>query len=126
MKRRIEDEELLADVLAENEQGRATTLDHGIATLRRVRSRRRTARLMLSVTAPLVIMVVILMIQSRHSKAGLTSKPIAPPVQMVKTIKGTSIRILSDEELLDLFKDRPVALVGAPGDQQLLFLDEKN
>lgn len=126
MKRQTEDEELLADVLAENEPDRTTTLDNGIATLRRVRSRRRTARLMLGVTAPLAMMALILMIQSRQSKTGLTSKPIVPPAQMVKTIEGTSIGILSDDELLELFKGRPVALVGRPGDQQLLLLDERN
>jgi len=34
------------------------------------------------------------------------------------------VRFISDEELLDLFPGRSVALVGAPGRQQLVFLGQ--
>ncbi len=44
--------------------------------------------------------------------------------QVEEVIPGTSIRVLNDEQLLALFKDRPVALVGQPGNQRLLLLDE--
>jgi hypothetical protein len=33
------------------------------------------------------------------------------------------VRFISDDELLSLFPGRPVALIGAPGQQQFVFLD---
>ncbi len=40
-------------------------------------------------------------------------------------VPGTSIRLVSDEELLAMFPDRPVALVGPPENRQFVFLDER-
>jgi hypothetical protein len=34
------------------------------------------------------------------------------------------VKVLNDEELLALFPGRPVALIGPPGQQKLIFLDE--
>jgi hypothetical protein len=34
------------------------------------------------------------------------------------------VRVISDEELFALFPGRSLALVGPPGHQQLVFLDE--
>ena len=41
-----------------------------------------------------------------------------PPADTVK------VKFITDEELLALFPDRPVALIGRPGHQQLVFLDK--
>jgi hypothetical protein len=38
-------------------------------------------------------------------------------------IAGTTIRVLTDQELLDLFQGHPVALVGTPGKQKLIIFD---
>lgn len=125
MKKRIEHEELLTDVLGQDEQCRATTLGDGLAAVRRVRARRRVGRLTASVAAPLAVIAVMLILQSHRPTPRLTSQMGAPSAPAVKTIEGTSIRILSDEELLDFFKGRPVALVGSPGHQRLLLFDEE-
>ena len=58
MKKRVEHEELLADVLGENEQSRAATLEYGLAALRRVRARRRVTRLVI-VSVPLFVFAAI-------------------------------------------------------------------
>jgi hypothetical protein len=34
------------------------------------------------------------------------------------------VKLINDDELLALFPDRPVALIGKPGQQQLVFLDK--
>jgi hypothetical protein len=40
------------------------------------------------------------------------------------TVPGTSIRLLTDEELLSMFPGRAVALLGTGSQRQLVFLDE--
>lgn len=126
MKKRIEQEELLADVLTEDEECRASTLEHGLVALRRVRSRRRVSRLAISVVLPVMMLATALVVRNRpEAPAQVTQQFDAPPAPAVKTIAGTPIRVLSDEELLDLFKGHPVALAGKPGHQRLLFLDEE-
>ena len=125
MKKRVEHEELLADVLSENESWRAATLEQGLATLRRVRSRRRTVRLTMAFAAPLLVLAAVLVLQNRRVVSlQVAEQNEGQSAHVVKTIEGTPIRVLNDEELLALFKDRPVALVGEPGNQRLILLDE--
>ena len=59
---------------------------------------------------------------------GLSSRTpvtIAPPVGPqagVYPAASQPVKIISDEELFALFPNRPLALVGKPGHQQLVFL----
>jgi hypothetical protein len=46
-------------------------------------------------------------------------KPVANPL-----MGNNGINVISDEELFALFPNRPLALVGKPGHQQLVFLDQ--
>jgi hypothetical protein len=129
MKKPVEHHELLADVLAENEPGRAAILERGLAALRRTRMRRRAVRLTLAVV-PLLVAVAVLVMQNRRGPtirvaATPDTSGIPPaPARVAKTIEGTPIRVLTDEELLAFFKDRPVALLREPGHQRLILLDE--
>jgi len=41
-------------------------------------------------------------------------------------IAGTTIRVLTDQELLGLFQGHPLALVGTPGKQKLIISDAVN
>jgi len=125
MKKRIEDNQLFADVLEADEQFRAATLDQGLAALRRTRARRRTVRLVAGTLLPLLVLAAMFTAQHWREKAPQFGRPELAQPAVAKTIEGTPIRIVSDEELLDIFKGRPVALVGQPGHQQLLLLDEK-
>ena len=118
MKTPIEKEELLTEVLANAEELRAVTLRAGLTALQRKRRRRavlRTATLMLPIAA--LVMLLAQRLLTRDDRTGQISKG-------TPTVDGTSIRVLSDEELLAFFDGQPVALVGPPGHQQLLLFDE--
>ena len=121
MKTPSNNDKLLADVLAEEESLRTSTLECGLSALRQRRRARRIRTGML-IALPLVVVAAM------FAPALISFRRPVPPIVAVNpppaTVEGTAIRIISDEELLALFKDRPVALVGRPGHQQLLLLDE--
>src|SRR5207244_3470686 len=121
---------LIADLLTDESDLRESTLQHGLMLSRRKRQRRRVGRASLWIL-PVVLIAATVLLQVRHERDWRAH--IRPPsafainaaAQPPRVIEGTSVRILSDAELLDLFKGRPVALVGPPGKQTLLFLDER-
>jgi hypothetical protein len=116
-----EADELLADVLAADVTWRAGTLDRGLAEMKRVRRARRRARVTAIVAGPLALVAGLLLF--RESPKSVR-RPPSPVVKAETVIPGTSIRVLDDDELLALFKGRPVALVGPADRQRLLLLDE--
>lgn len=103
---------------------RQATLESGLAGLRRRRARRR---LILGCALAFLFIFPISIGVLRHELASRSPRSIpqspfaASPVDP-NTITGT--KIISDEELFALFPGRPLALVGTPGHQQLVFLDE--
>jgi hypothetical protein len=99
-------------------------LEHVLAALRRVRARRRAARLAVGTALPILVLGAMLMVQSRRDAATSPATGSGTEARVAKTIEGTPIRVLSDEALLAVFKDRPVALIGEPGHQRLVLLDE--
>ena len=113
-----ENETLLADVMGE--ELRTATLQQGLAALRRRRRRRRAGRALLFTLAPLAGAAALLVASRRDAAPPSGNSAVAAH----RTIEGTSIRVLTDEELLALFKDRPVALIGPSGDQRLVLFDE--
>lgn len=126
MKRNSEREELLADVLVEDEPLRAATLKAGLDEMRRLGKRRHAMRTG-SVVGMSVIVLATLVWANRFVLSGRKAMdPSSPVSHAEEVIPGTSIHVVNDEQLLDLFRDRPVALVGSPGNQQLLLLDERN
>ncbi len=114
-----EHDQLLKQVLADDEieACRRATLDCGIAALRIRRVRRQRFR------SALLSCLLILAL-------GLLLKSFVPqsPPSKIRTSRVASsdqkVKIISDDELFALFPDRPLALVGKPGRQQLLFLDQ--
>ena len=58
-----------------------------------------------------------------HQQAG-NDQSVAR-IESDKTIPGTSIRVVNDDELMAMFPNRPVALVGPPERRQFVLLDEK-
>jgi hypothetical protein len=121
MKSDVERNELLADVLAES-QLKSTTLDLGLAEMRRVRRRRRAIRAV-TICMPIILLVAVC-IRQFSIKSALSDAAGERSPQLEETIPGTSIRVVNDEQLLQLFKGRPVALVGPAGHQQLIVFDE--
>ena len=121
MRRNSEQEQLLCDVLAEDEL-REATLQRALDEMGRVRRRRRIFRRAV-VCLPLILLIAIAVGRNFLEKKKSTR---AEPriVRAEQQVPGTSIRIIDDGQLLELFNGRPVARVGPPGHQQLVLFEE--
>ena len=119
-----ETDELLTDVLAEETQLREKTLELGLDQVRRVRRRRHTMRVAGAICLPILVLAAAIRVRDFSATKNPTPGAVAHVTEAEKTIPGTSIRVLNDEELLELFKGRPVALIGPAGHQQLIVFDE--
>jgi hypothetical protein len=109
-----------------SDDARRATLNTGLAALQRRNRRRQFQRRML-VAAPVVLLLIALTSSLISQPNGNTGSNIAARSELSPepdTIPGTPIRIISDDELFALFPDRPLALIGPKGNQQLVFLDE--
>ncbi len=109
-------EQLLSELLENSELAdvRQNSLELGLASLRRRRSQARAVR-GLVVLVPLALLLLVLL------------QPAAPQRVVVPPSAATAsnrVKFITDEELLALFPNRSVALVGKPGQQQLVFLDQ--
>jgi len=120
-----DDNHLLKEILADEKLSelRANSLQLGLATMRQARRRRyiaRTAALLLIAGGLWLAFVLpkrdILTAQQRTSGTLAMTSPGETP-------RTSSVKIISDEELLALFPDRSLALIGSPGRQQFVFLD---
>ena len=116
---------LLAELLAD-EDLRETTLRGGLLAIRRKRVQRQSIRIA-AVLSAVVLFILVGRNTERTSTVGkqqhaaLQSPSAAPEV-----IPGTTVRVLKDQDLLDLFPDRAVALVGPPGKQRLILFEAVN
>jgi hypothetical protein len=122
MKRRDTDQ-LLNGVLSDEglDDFRRTSLEFGLDTLRRRRRNRRLARTCSIITLPMVLSVLLYkVITSAPEQSTTTPKPL------IAAGPGSSseVQIINDEQLFALFPNRPMALVGEPGHQELVFLDQ--
>jgi len=116
--KRFRPEQLLRDVLADDEveRLRASTLTEML----RAAGLRRQRRAWISGAAGTLAVVMAILV--------LTHFPVHPPrgsAGPAQPLTRSPVSLIDDEQLLALFPDRPVALVGPPGDQRLLFLDGK-
>lgn len=113
--KRSDQDRLLRDVLADDalDHLRATALDQVLAAARR----RRQRRALLS-TAAAFIVAVSVFIASRS-----TNEPPAVAATPTAAAATPAVATINDEQLLAIFADRAVALVGQPGQQTLMFLD---
>jgi hypothetical protein len=121
------EEKLLNEVFDENNEFREATLRTGLQALRRQNRRRTLAR---GGAAALIAAMALLFFDKvwrnapTQNVATKIPQPLATTTQHV--IAGTDIKVISDDELLDLFPDRPVALVGKGESRRLILLDEAN
>jgi hypothetical protein len=85
-----------------------------LGTLRRRRSRARYVKLAAAIA---IIPLIFLCFESRRPpRQQATAAAPGPREQKVKFI--------NKEELFALFPHRPIAIIGKPGHQQVLFMDE--
>lgn len=113
--KRPERERLLRDVLSDEnvERLREASLAQGLAALGR---RRRQRTVLATLAASLAFAMIALVVTQRPRPTSVVTATAAP-------LNTTKISVISDDQLLALFADRAVALVGTPGAQQLIILD---
>ena len=118
---------LLKEILAGDEltNFRQASLEQGLNFMRQQERRRRVARVCALVTFPLLFAVAILSRRAPETSKRLIVSAIPPPTAIPRPETGSEdTKFITDEELFALFPNRPLALVGKPGQQQLVFLDQ--
>ena len=125
MKPKPDHDELLREVFSEETTAasfREASLQRAMTAVRRQRTVRRAARATIAMAA-VVAMAAWFGSTPRNAKGASGRMAIASPAAPVPTVSGTKIRLVGDEELLAMFPDRPVALLGPPQHRQFVFLD---
>jgi hypothetical protein len=119
--KRSEQDRLLREILEDGEAAnfRAASLARGLDFLQQRKRRNHAAQAWAAAILPLLLITGLVLY--------LASKPAAaPPVvgpAPVARADTARVKIITDEELFALFPNRALALIGAPGRQQLVFLD---
>jgi hypothetical protein len=119
--KRSDQDRLLREILEEGEAAdfRAASLAGGVDFLRRRKTRARIAQVCAAgMLAGLLVFWLALHLSSRP--AGPRLAVVTAPAAQTDMSK---VKIINDEELFALFPNRPMALIGPPGRQQLIFLD---
>jgi len=135
MKRHRHDE-LLKEAFSDRELEalREVTLARGLAAQRSKR-RMRNLRNGVMMTGPVLVLLVTVLFW--RSSNPIPSQPITgahppavasiPSLKIYPAVKATDappIPTISDSELLALYADRSVGLLGKPGQQKLVFFDQ--
>jgi hypothetical protein len=121
MKTPPERDELLREVLSPDEL-RAATLERTLSAARRQRQLRHVLR---GAGGVAVVAVALALLWPRPVSVSQPEVAVNLPKPSAPIVPGTDIRVINDEELLAMFPDRPVALVGPPANRQFVFLDEQ-
>ena len=129
--RRTEQDDLLNDLLPGEElaEFRQASLDLALKTMAARRTRRQVLRACAGCSLLLALAGIVL---RPWLPAHWTGRKSVAPSAEVTGVAGSahaasgSIKFISDDELMALFPDRAVALIGKPGHQQFVFLDVRN
>jgi len=104
---------------------REASLQHALTAIRQQRRRQRFVRLGALAGVPIAVALGIVFSRSPKPALREIAASNASPVAVASVQPRTApVKFISDDELLALFPDRPVALIGKPGHQQLVFLDK--
>ena len=119
---RDDSDRLLSQVLAGQdwENFRQSSLEQGLGAMRQRRRRRRAVQIGVLACLLMLGTMAAVFFTAERSPDRRTALPTRP----VDTVSPQGIKMITDEELFALFPNRPLALVGKPGHQQLVFLDE--
>lgn len=102
---------------------RRTTLERWLAGAR-LRRRRRRMRQACALTGLVLAAILGLIFTANLSDRKPRTLAGLPPAAKSPVSEGNeSVKMLTDEELFALFPNRPLALIGKPGQQQLVLLD---
>lgn len=124
---------LLDELLSGEELARcrAGSLERMLESARRRRRRRRTRNLVAWTALPALLALTLSLRHASTPGPTRSASPALPATTLAAEAPRPEpaspgkapVRFISDDELLGLFPGRPVALVGAPGRQLLVFLD---
>ncbi len=108
-------DQLLHEIFGRDELSplRRRSLETGLASLKRKRLHARVTKAALLLPVLLALILVMRPAPTAQPPPLAASRPPHP-----------STRIISEKELFALFPNRPMALVGKPGHQRLVFLDQ--
>jgi hypothetical protein len=125
--KRSEQDQLLKEILAGDDLSdfRRASLEQGLVAIRRQRRRRRVVRACALVSLPFLLVLGIVIRRTLESPAERIAS-VNPPVTAIPAPRAGSgdVKFITDEELFALFPNRLLALIGKPGQQQLVFLDK--
>lgn len=137
MKRR-QPEDLLQEIFADDALAalREESLAAGLAAQRDKR-RARALRTTALAVVPLAILTAALLLRTKPEIPAPAPRIVAaatvptrePAIKIYPVVSAKDlppVATISDEELLALFKDRDVALIGSAGHQKLVVFDQPN
>jgi hypothetical protein len=96
------------------------SLEHGLSCLRRQRRRGHFLRAGLAAVAGLIAAALFIKSHPRTPGGGSSVQLASAP----SPATTSHVQFINDDQLLALFPDRSVALIGKPGEQRLVFLDQ--
>jgi hypothetical protein len=126
MKRSAQDR-LLKDALTGDglSDFRQASLEQALNSIRQRRRQQRLIRFGALVALPLLGALLIFRPPKKHpgplAAASLPPLPVATPSTPAQS---SEVKFINDDELLALFPNRSVGLIGQPGHQQLVLLDQ--
>ncbi len=116
MNDRTNRDRLASDLFPDSDALRASSLARGLTEIRRVRRRRQFTRFLAG--------TALLVLGTGWLTGKFTQKQnLALPNKVTAMMPTSGVKILTDDELLDQFPGRAVALVGGQNRRRLVFLD---
>lgn len=112
----------LADKLLAGEEleaFRQTSLERGLALMKAHRQRRRQGQ----ITAVVVLLAAFLTVVMRQQHPAAEAPHEMAASQHHKPVPVSKVHLINDDRLVSLFPNRPLAIIGPPGREKLIFLD---
>jgi hypothetical protein len=112
---------LLVEILGDDElnQLRQSSLLRGLREMRRRRQRTVAARMSM-----MALPVMLLAWAVFYPRVLPPRQEVAPIAMSAPSEAVSKVEFINKEQLFALFPNRPMALVGKPGHQQVIFLDD--
>jgi hypothetical protein len=118
--------QLLRELLPGEETSdfRRVSLEKGLASIRLQRKRRQLARVFGLFFLMALFPAAILFIERSNRYPSEKSVKMQHNVASFRTDEGLETKFITDEDLFRLFPGRSMALIGKPGEQELVFLSK--
>ena len=121
-------DQLLKEILTGDDLSdfRQASLERGLAVIRRQRQRRHVVHACVLASLPFLLVAGILIRRAIETPPGrmASANPAANALPAPRA-GSREVKFITDEELFALFPNRSLALIGKPGNQQLVFLDQR-